>query len=98
MWNWAFWNISNLQDGSAHTVSANYSGLYEQGEVKHINVPSLPIPVVTKTVLAYSQREFFQMGQIQTVLTRKKTKVSVATGGFKANYSYWLMQPQWSQR
>ena len=26
-----------LQNGSAHEVGASYSGLYEEGEVKHIN-------------------------------------------------------------
>ncbi len=27
-----------LQNGSAHTVGTSYSGLYEEGEVEHINV------------------------------------------------------------
>ena len=26
-----------LQNGSAHAVGASYSGLYEEGEVEHIN-------------------------------------------------------------
>ena len=29
-----------LQNGSAHAVGASYSGLYEEGEVEHINVYS----------------------------------------------------------
>ena len=33
--------VKELQNGSAHAVGASYSGLYEEGEVEHINVFSL---------------------------------------------------------
>ena len=33
--------FEELQNGSAHAVGASYSGLYEEGEVEHINVFSL---------------------------------------------------------
>ena len=29
--------LLKLQNGSAHVVGASYSGLYEEGEVEHIN-------------------------------------------------------------
>ena len=29
--------LGELQNGSAHEVGASYSGLYEEGEVEHIN-------------------------------------------------------------
>ena len=65
-------------------MGASYSGLYEEGKVEHINVPPLPIPMVSKPESWLIVKGISQMGQIQTVLTRKKTKVPGATVGFKA--------------
>ena len=68
-------------------MGASYSGLYEEGEVEHINVPPLPIPLVTKTESYFTVKgNDPRWGKccIQTMLTRKKTKVSRATGAFKA--------------
>ena len=33
--------VGYLQNGSAYKVGASYSGLYEEGEVEHINVFSI---------------------------------------------------------
>ena len=55
---------------------------YEEGEVEHINIPPLPIPMVTKTELVKGNDPRWGKYHIRTMLTRKKTKVSRATGGF----------------
>ena len=48
MWSTRSGHVCIQTDNSAEVV-ASYSGLYEEGEVKHINVPPLPILMVTKT-------------------------------------------------
>ena len=55
-------------------MGASYSGLYEEGEVEHINVPPLPILMVTKTRVLLVERNDPKCRKycIPTVLTGKK--------------------------